>query len=166
MTFVNESLDEMLRKIRCKRVERDEVLVPSENSLIFYPSIHDSKMIMIANHYIWGLGEFARRKYDPIFELYSNALNRGNNGDWDLPFRTIVFGGTNSSRGTVLRIEDCGDGFDYRDIISNFEKGKIICKNKGNGIEQCYGHTEIYISYEGKGNIVNVRSPIRIQRIS
>ena len=80
-----------------------------------------------------------------------------------MPIKTTVFGGTDSSRGTVLRLEDCGEGFDYKHIIKEFEKGRVVCRGHGNGIEQCYGHTNIYISYEGKGNVVNVRSPIKLE---
>lgn len=162
MVFVNESLEEMLKKIKCKRIARKEVLIPREDSLIFYPSKRDSNMIMIAEEYIIELGEFTRRNFSVIFELYSNALNRGNNSDWNLPVTTTLFGGTPSSRGTVLRIEDSGPGFPFKEIIKKWGTGEFVGKNNGNGMDYCGCYPNIYVSYEGKGNIVNVRSPINL----
>mgnify|MGYP006298746547 CR=1 FL=1 len=51
--------------------------MPERNPPIFSISKKYSRTIEVEDWYIWSLGKFARRKYDPIFELYSDALNRG-----------------------------------------------------------------------------------------
>lgn len=160
MVFVDESLDEMLKKIKCKRLVRDEILIPNKKPEFFYPSDEDPDMIMISDEFIEGLGEFAKRYNFEIFELFSNSINRGNNYNGNLPIITKVFGGTKSSRGSVLRIEDTGKGFPFKEYIKSFENGESIHQGQGLGLMRNLVVPNLYVSYEGAGNIVNVRSTL------
>ena len=158
MVFVEKSLVDMVTEIEFRRMAREDILIPNERPDVFVPDSEDSNQTIVSEEYIKSLGEFAARNFYALWELYINAQHRGNKSNPDLPIITKVFEG---SRGTVMRIEDCGEGFDYKDFIVKMRLGVRFFEGEGKGLRYSDRSKDL-VSYEGDGNIVNVMSPLGV----
>jgi hypothetical protein len=58
-------------------------------------------------------------------------------------------------QGSVFRIQDSGQGFDFSEKIRKMRAGEKYWKHHGIGLAT-FEHPYCLVSYEGKGNIVNM----------
>jgi hypothetical protein len=158
MVFVDKSFVDMLTEIEFRRRVRHDILIPDERPDVFVPAPEDRSMTLVSREYIKTLGEFAARNFYALWELYINAQHKGNKSNPNLPIVTKLFEG---SKGTVIRIEDSGEGFPYKDFISAMRSGNPIFEGEGKGLRYNERSKDL-VSYEGDGNIVNVMSPLGI----
>jgi hypothetical protein len=161
MVLTDESLDSMLAEIGEHRVVIEDTLVPNGNPEFFqqYHIMGDS-VLAPDPEYFKLLGDITEVSPSLFEEVFLNSFGWGNNNDPDLPVAVTVFKGVN---GSVVRIEDSGVGFDFSRKIEEMRKGIPFYQLGGRGLfrldKGLDGSLECYASYEGKGNVVNIRVP-------
>jgi hypothetical protein len=157
-----KSIDEMLEAIGFTHLGLFEVLVPSQQPELFrvFNDAFSQGIPVPTMAYIdrviqkTGLAKFV------INEIFLNAFDHGNHGIPYLPVSVKIFEGT---RGNVLRVVDSGEGFDYQGIIRNMRaEQEYPHKRAGWGMGAFYCYPEFLVSFEGKGNIINVQNPAKI----
>ena len=57
--------------------------------------------------------------------------------------------------GTVIQIEDSGEGFDFKETQRGFENEEKYYQNGGKGWKR-FNRLDVLVSFEGKGNIINL----------
>ncbi len=83
---------------------------------------------------------------------FHNSILYGNKKDMELPLKVKCFKGL---KGVVIRIEDSGEGFDFKETQRKWKKGDKYYQNGGNGWK-FFNRPSVQVSFEGKGNIINI----------
>jgi len=152
MTFVDKTLDEMLKEIGFNEFGTYDIIIPEKNGRtnLLNPDTSEefdenmSRLIKEKTgnhnaHYI-------------VDETILNALWWGNKKQIDMPISVKTFFG---DKGIVFRIRDSGKGFDFKETIRKLGNREKYYNNYGGGfiIQQSSPYD---ISYEGDGSIVNI----------
>ena len=94
--------------------------------------------------------------WETIHELTMNSIEHGNKCKRDSNLLIKIATG---NKGSIFRIEDSGEGFDYVSLSKNYLKDKSNLPSKlkfrGNGFKRLDLQGKMTIFYEGKGNIAN-----------
>lgn len=91
---------------------------------------------------------------DTVQDAFYNAVERGNENDPDLPFLVEVYYG---DKGRILSVEDCGDGFDPREVKIKKDAGVKYYQYGGRGFKK-YDECSEIVSWNDKGNIIYIMS--------
>jgi hypothetical protein len=179
MTFVDKSFRQMMEEIEFQRFIRHDRISPYENPELFgiKEGEYDGKKIyVITSDYCRGIikklqlphmnvrvnyksdGKQSSPKYSVlvdsiIAEAMINGYERGHNCDDRLKLSLRVAEG---EEGYILRFRDHGPGFDYKDKIYLLRTDQPYWQRLGAGFSLLDAEN-IEASYEGNGNILNVK---------
>ncbi len=164
MVFVNTDLDGMLEQVDLIDIFFDEAWVPFD---------HPERHMRIMRPGGWYLGPnptfsfemisgVTKPKTQHVYALETavslaieNALMRGHKGDNLLPLSVQVYAG---KKGPVVRVEDSGPGFPFKEYIAMREEGDFSYRQgKGRGLSQ-FSMPSFQVSFENGGNVVNIMS--------
>lgn len=84
-----------------------------------------------------------------LCEALSNAFCHGHRKD---PHKPIMVRAVVGNQGLVVRIRDCGPGFDVADIYARYKKNKTYYVTAGNGLRRMAESTDFGIFYDTTGN--------------
>lgn len=87
-----------------------------------------------------------------LCEALSNAFSHAHQKDPTIPIIIRVYEGR---KGLLIRIKDCGKGFNVDDIIEGYVKGKIYYHTAGNGIKNIM-NSSFTIFYTDRGTAFNL----------
>ena len=150
-------LVQALAFIRSPKLVRDDIIVPER-----FPDCVDSTY---RRGYDW-LYQYEREiaaflspwlksyRYELIgekgllCEALSNAFCHGHGKD---PKRSIALKVFLGERGLVVRICDCGKGFNVQQVIESYRKKKIYYHTAGNGMQLMAGSKRFGIFYDASG---------------
>jgi len=152
MTFVDKTLDEMLKEIGFNEFGTYDIIIPEENGRVVAGTEVD---LTYKQHKI--LEDIAKQMdnhyaYYVIGELILNGLCRGNKKQSYLPISIKIFEG---DKGIVIRIRDSGEGFNFKEKIRQMKNGETYYQYTGGGL-RLSDKVSDEVSYEGNGSIVNV----------
>lgn len=158
MVLIDRTRDEMLNAIEFERVSHSNILVPINNKAFFsLRNLCDgSKGTVPIRGYLQSLADLLQLDVCVLEESFLNSYERGNNNDWSLPINVTIYEGL---EGSMLRIEYSGDGFDYKKMVKRKKEQKPYYIRGGGGLF-ILNQPGFYASFEGKGNILNIQSPV------
>lgn len=158
MINLDMTFEDMKKEIGFTHYLVDEVISPKENPEYFDRSTNLIKTRPTLNEK-YRTELFKGLEYwqipDVFFELQHNSFRHGNNWNLELPVHIRFAKG---EHGHAVQIEDCGDeGFDIYEKLRLKESGEKYYENEkgGCGLNHAVLSNAI-VSYEGKGNIVNL----------
>lgn len=88
-----------------------------------------------------------------LAEALSNAFYHGHQKDPKLPIEVKIYQG---KKGLLIRIHDCGNGFDVKKIHSHYLKGKTYFHTAGNGFRLMADSERFGIFYNSHGTIFHM----------
>lgn len=83
-----------------------------------------------------------------LAEALSNAFYHGHRKDPKLPINVRIYKG---SKGVLVRIQDCGNGFNVKNIHSHYRNGKTYYHTAGNGFRLMADSQRFGIFYDALG---------------
>ncbi len=156
MPVVEKSLEELLEEIEFEESARYDYIVPQEVprrvlfTFISYLQELSSFLyrykVEIENGTGYGDG------HCPLFLALDNAFYRGNLEVEIYPITVKVFTGR---MGLVIRIRDCGGGFDFKAVQEDFLQKKRYYQGSGAGF-RAYNNNVASVSFEGNGSVINL----------
>ncbi len=108
-----------------------------------------------AENYVWS------RETGDMYTVFRDAfLNAGMWGNRDIPGKKITVTMKYGLFGSVIYVEDEGEGFDFLAQIERLsEKGKHEYHHRGGGMRKFY-ETPLQIGYHRNGNIISLSSRV------
>lgn len=88
-----------------------------------------------------------------LFEALSNAFYHGHHKN---PLKPIIVSVLLGRKGLIVRVSDCGKGFNVKKIYKHYEKGKRRFSSVGNGIRLMASSPCFGIFYNQKGTAINL----------
>lgn len=69
--------------------------------------------------------------------------------------KPVILNAFRGEKGIIIRIEDCGEGFNFKKVQKNYMQRTKYFKNKGMGFES-YNKNGYLVSFENKGRTLNM----------
>jgi len=122
-----------------------------------HKAIHEimEKYVEVTKYYVWG-GEVVG-----ILGVFTDAfLNAGMWGNGNEPGKSIKVCLKYGVFGSVVTIQDEGNGFDYHSQIKKLENGEIHNFSRNGGGMRKFNEYHGFVAYHGCGNLISVATRV------